>query len=239
MNLVLDFGNTRLKWAVFEHNSMIFFKSTNIFSSSFFEQLLDKYSDIHNVCVSSNSVIPEFISIMCCKKKINYLVLSVSINLPIEIHYKSLKTLGVDRLGLVLGAYKLYKENLLIIDFGTCITYDLLLDNHYYGGQISPGFNMRLSSLHHYTEKLPKLDFEWVDQHIGNTTKSSMLLGVRDSVLFEVENVIDKYRLRYPNIMIVITGGDIKFVKNKLKNINFIHPYLLMEGLNHIIAFNE
>jgi type III pantothenate kinase len=98
---------------------------------------------------------------------------------------------------------------------------------------------MRLTSLHVHTNKLPKINFQHIDNFIGKTTNESMLIGVYDSLLFEVKNVIEKYKSRYPNIRTIITGGDLKIIKNKIKNINFINPYLLMEGLNYIIACNE
>ena len=239
MNLVLDFGNTNVKWALFHDKNMIKFVSATILTKYAFEEILKKYSNIHNICVVGDSDLTEEIHHICLDNEINYLKLTNSIKLPININYRSPKTLGADRIALVMGAHKLYSKDTLIIDCGTCITYDLLVGNDYLGGQISPGLHMRLSSLHFFTKKLPKLNFDFQDYFIGDSTKKSMLIGVSDSILFEIKDVIQKYRLRYPNINVVITGGDAKFVKNKIKNINFINPYLLMEGLNYIIAFNE
>ena len=132
-----------------------------------------------------------------------------------------------------------YEGDKLIIDFGTCITYDLVIGNTYFGGQISPGLVVRLSSLHDYTKKLPQLAFKEINSFIGDTTDKSMLIGVIDSVLFETEKVIQKYKNRYPSIVVIATGGDVEFISERIKNINFIRPHLLMEGLNYIIAFNE
>jgi type III pantothenate kinase len=98
---------------------------------------------------------------------------------------------------------------------------------------------MRLVALHSYTHKLPNINFQESISFIGTTTNESMLIGVYDSVVFEIKNVIEKYKSRYPNVTVVITGGDMKVIKKKIKNINFFDPYLLMEGLNYIIACNE
>ena len=98
---------------------------------------------------------------------------------------------------------------------------------------------MRLASLNHYTGKLPKLDFCFTELFVGDSTKNSILIGIHDSVFFEIQNVIEKYKKRYPKIVTILTGGDMSIVEKKIKNINFNHSYLLMEGLNSIIAFNE
>ncbi len=143
-----------------------------------------------------------------------------------------------DRIALAVGSTQ-FKGDKLIIDFGTCITYDLVIDNKFLGGQISPGFDVRLSSLNYSTSKLPKVTFDYVDKTIGNNTIDCMLIGIKDSILYEVDKVIEKYKKRYPNIKVIATGGNLNIIKNKIKNINFFHPHLLMEGLNYIIAFNE
>ena len=147
--------------------------------------------------------------------------------------------MGSDRIALAVGAATKYSGTKLIIDVGTCITYDIVVDNLYVGGQISPGLKMRLAALHLHTQQLPDINFQETSLFIGTTTTESMLIGVYDSFVFEIQNVIEKYKSRYPNIRVVITGGDMKMIKNKIKNINFFDPYLLMEGLNYIIACNE
>ena len=174
----------------------------------------------------------------CLEKDLRYIDIKESSNLPINIEYETPDTLGPDRIALALGSLK-YPGNKLIIDFGTCITYDIVLNNRYIGGQISPGIETRLASLNYSTEKLPKLNLEYLDLHIGKNTHESMLIGVNDSLLFEVKNVIEKYQSRYSNITVIITGGGSEFIKKRIKNINFVNPYLLMEGLNYIIACNE
>ena len=238
MNLVFDAGNTNLKMGIFDTNDLIYFEHLNNFSSSYFQEIILKYKYIKSVCVSNNANFLSKLPRLCREFDIKHFRISHLTNLPITIDYLTPESLGNDRIALAAGTTKI-KGNKLIIDFGTCITYDLVLDNNFIGGQISPGFDIRLSSLNHYTSNLPKINLEDVDNVIGKNTHECMLIGVIDSVLFEVEKVIEKYKKRFPNIQVIVTGGNLSFVENRIKNINFIRPYLLMEGLNYIIAFNE
>ena len=239
MNLVLDIGNTNVKWAIFDNNKMIEYHSIKDFSIDLFKNIISKYSEIKNVCVCNNSEDIDYINKVCLDLRIRYISVHHLLNLPIHIEYNTPKTLGLDRIMLAVGSMIKYTGDKLIIDLGTCVTYDIVIGNKYIGGQISPGLEMRLASLYTYTNKLPKINFQYIDNFIGKTTHESMLIGVYDSLLFEVKNVIEKYKSRYPNIKTIITGGDLKIIKNKIKNINFFNPYLLMEGLNYIIACNE
>ena len=238
MHLVLDVGNTNIKWALFDNNMLTDYQLIKDLSYDALKAIILKYQKINTLCVSNNTNRLNFIAKICEELSIKYIELSSSSKLPIEIVYNSIETLGVDRIALAVGSTQ-YQGNKLVIDFGTCITYDLVIGNTYMGGQISPGLGVRLSSLHDYTQKLPKLELKEMQHFIGDTTDKSMLIGVVDSVLFETEKVIQKYKNRYPSIVVVGTGGDVEFISERIKNINFIRPYLLMEGLNYIIAFNE
>ena len=239
MNLVIDIGNTNIKWGVFRNNKMIEHHSTHAFSVEYFENILSKYSMLKAECVSNTAENINYINECCLKFNINYVSIKNLSKLPVEIQYKTKDTLGSDRIALAVGAATKYSGTKLIIDLGTCITYDIVVDNLYVGGQISPGLKMRLAALHLHTQQLPDINFQETSLFIGTTTTESMLIGVYDSFVFEIKNVIEKYKSRYPNIRVVITGGDMKMIKNKIKNINFFDPYLLMEGLNYIIACNE
>ena len=239
MNLVIDIGNTNAKWAIFDNQNMLTCNILNSFSLNNVLEIVANYPLVKNLAISNNRKPIKKLQDFCDNKKIKLISITHLSKLPITINYESPDTLGVDRISLAIGASFKYPGNTLIIDLGTCITYDLLLEGQYIGGQISPGISMRLSSLHTFTANLPNLKFKYIEENIGKNTTNSMLIGVLDSILFEIENVIEKYKTRYPNIGVVLTGGDLNIVKNKIKHINFVSPYLLMEGLNYIIAFNE
>tara|TARA_Y100001968_G_scaffold329525_1_gene379063 strand:- start:724 stop:1443 length:720 start_codon:yes stop_codon:yes gene_type:complete len=239
MNLAIDVGNTHVKLAIFNNNKIIDHLTTTKLSVDYLKNIQCNYPSIKNIGFSNTGAPINGLDIFCQESKIKLIKIDATCQLPISINYNTPATLGSDRIALCVGAYINYPGATLVIDLGTCLTYDLLIRDQHVGGQISPGFNMRLLSLTHYTENLPKLNFELTSDIIGQTTKDSILLGVYEGVLFELEGIIQKYKSRYSNIKVVLTGGDVDFVKKRIKNINFINPYLLMEGLNYIIASNE
>ena len=157
MNLVIDIGNTNVKWAVFENNKIIEHHLIHDFSSQCFQNFLSKYSILKTVCVSNTSEHIEYIHKACLELNIQYISVKDLSNLPIEIQYTTQDTLGSDRVALAVGAAMKYSGTKLIVDLGTCITYDIVIDNTYIGGQISPGLKMRLVSLNTDTNKLPNI----------------------------------------------------------------------------------
>ena len=239
MNLVLDLGNTNFKWAILHKGKILDHGVKCDFSLDDLAEIRLKHPIINNICCSKSGGFSQSVEKFCKRFKIKYLEVNHSCHVPISIDYHTPETLGSDRIALCVGAHMTVPGDKLIIDLGTCITYDLLIKNKYLGGQISPGCQMRLNSLYRDTANLPKLNFEINSKDIGKTTRDSILIGVYEGVLFEIEGVIQKHKLRYPNIKVILTGGDGHFFKKEIKHINFINPYLLMEGLNYIIAFNE
>ena len=239
MNLVLDIGNTNTKLAIFENNKMIDNQIVQVLSLDYLKKIMLRYPGISNLCFSNTSSPVNYIQDLCVECKVKYLNVSYKDKLPIIIKYKTPDTLGPDRIALAIGASIKYPGNSLVIDLGTCITYDIILENIYLGGQISPGLTMRLSALNHYTHNLPKINFKKPNIDIGQNTQDSILVGVYEGIISEINSIIEKYKARYSNINIILTGGDKEIFKEKLQNINFIDSYLLMHGLNYIIASNE
>ncbi|MCF4100850.1 type III pantothenate kinase [Gillisia sp. M10.2A] len=241
MNLVIDIGNTLVKMAVFQDATLI--KKKISLRQDFLKNLeeFDKiYSKIEDVMLSSVGKLPEK---WVKKLKEDYNLLTLSQDLPQVFNnkYSTPKTLGNDRVALVSAASKYhFKENVLVIDAGTCVTYDLkTADNEYVGGAISPGLQMRYKAMHTFTENLPLLEPEAEVNLIGNTTKSSMHSGVIFGLVAELDGVIDAYRAQYKDLTIILTGGDAQFLCKRLKNSIFANSNFLLEGLNHILEFNK
>ena len=162
--------------------------------------------------------------------------------MPIKNLYVSTTTLGSDRLAASIGAYSLYpQKNVLVIDAGTCLKFNFTSGNgEYLGGAISPGLQMRFKALQQFTDKLPLVPFdENFNKLIGETTQESILSGVINGILQEVEGTINEYKKLYPDLTIVITGGDTDFFAKHLKNRIFTHPDLVLIGLNEILIFNS
>ena len=165
--------------------------------------------------------------------------LTIQTPLPIKNMYK-VKTLGMDRLAAIIGARDLFGNNVLVIDAGTCLTFDYLdRADCYLGGSISPGIQMKYESLHNFTDNLPLINN--VDQVglIGNDTDTSIKSGVINGTIGEIKQMISLYRERFSGIKVVMTGGDSKFIKSFLDKDVEIEKNLIFRGLKKIFEFNE
>jgi len=237
---VIDIGNSRSKLAVFKDNQQVDVTVyDNDISIDEVNKYLKKYVDVNSVILSS--VVKHSLDLVDISPV--YIELNSDTPLPIKNLYKTPETLGPDRLALVVGANnKFPNENILIIDAGTCITYDFInSQNQYLGGSISLGINMRFQALNNFTKKLPLLgtDEPWkIGEVIGENTDESILSGVLNGVLAEVKGVITSYRNEFPNLELVLTGGDLEFFENELKSDIFADPFLILKGLNEILNYN-
>lgn len=160
--------------------------------------------------------------------------------LPIGNLYETPETLGKDRLAAAVGANELFpNQNILIIDAGTAITYDLVSEkNQFVGGNISPGLQMRFKALNHFTGKLPLISYSDEFQPIGKNTTDAIRAGVQNGILFEIDQTIDLFNRNYQNLQIVMTGGDSIFFDKKLNYSIFVHFNLTLIGLNRILEHN-
>ncbi|MDV7187617.1 type III pantothenate kinase [Lutibacter sp. TH_r2] len=239
MYLIIDVGNTRIKLAVSNgeeliHNEIITYSELE--KTAFF--LIEKYQ-ISDGIISSVADIKKDV-IFKIKNKIKLLTLNSKTKIPFKNKYSTPKTLGVDRIALIAAATKCYPhKNVLVIDAGTCITYDFVNSiSEYYGGAISPGLNMRYKSLNYFTKKLPKLEIKFPTKLIGDSTEECIHVGVSMSVINEIDSYIDLYKEKNKDLMVVLTGGDINFLSNNLKNSIFANPNFLLLGLNSILLHN-
>lgn len=243
MHLVIDYGNTRTKVAVFsptgqQQRQYMWEKPT-----------LDNYACILNeyaidaVIVCSVAAIPDGLLHLLHQRVAYVLVLDHSTPLPMQNGYKTPQTLGYDRLAVAVGANALHPNTpVLIIDAGTAITYDFVSpDNVYQGGNIAPGAAMRFSALHHFTHKLPHLSLpdEEVTDLLGDSTKNAIQLGIVKGIVFEMEGYIAHLKEKYPQLLIFLTGGDAFFFERRVKSSIFVSPNLLLVGLHRILTYNQ
>ncbi len=164
-------------------------------------------------------------------------VLDAKMQIPIRNEYKSCNTLGYDRIAAIIGARSIQSEhNLLVIDAGTAITFDFLIDNAFIGGAISAGISLRFKALNHFTDKLPLLEQSDGRFFIGNDTKSAILAGVQEGAVYEMDGLISLAIETYPGICVFLSGGDSFFFAKRLKNSIFVEPELVLLGLNEIIS---
>jgi type III pantothenate kinase len=241
MNLIIDVGNSFVKVAVYSKAKLL--KKKVITHSNLIDtvdEFLKKHKSIERSIISSvGSILKKDQTQL--EKRLNTLVLNNSTKLPFKNNYKTPKTLGVDRIALVSASVKFYSDrNVLIIDAGTCITYDFITDeNQYLGGAISPGIRTRYKSLNNLTANLPLLETKAPKNIIGRSTEESIHSGVVNGIISEIDGVIDTYKSRYEDLTVILTGGDAKFLSKRLKNSIFANSNFLLDGLNYILEFNS
>jgi len=239
MNLTIDFGNTTIKTGVFDGRKLIHVEKHRKLSERNIISLLKRF-EINRA--SSSSVIQsskkaeEFLS-----GKIQLVRLLPTTSFPIRNFYESPKTLGMDRLANVIGAHSLFpKKNVLVISAGTCITYDVItFGAEYFGGNITPGLDMRLRSMHTFTSRLPLVKKHPTLDLFGRNTKDSMITGVIKERSSKLDGFISSYKKKYPSLKVILTGGDAAFFDGQLESKIFAVPHLVLHALNEILLFND
>lgn len=238
MNLVLDFGNTRIKWAIFDADVLV---ATGKFSDDPDANYLEAINlfPVQNAMYLSTRGIPaDFLN--SWKQSVQLKELNHSVQLPICIEYSTPMTLGMDRIAAAVAA-KLYLPNtpLLVIDMGTCITADYIdQEGRFMGGNISPGIQMRLDAMHTFTAKLPKVEALYCANLFGDSTKEAMQNGGVKGALFELEALFYKASESISGLKMVLTGGDAHYFEMFTNYKIFAAPNLVLEGVNEILQYN-
>ncbi len=167
-------------------------------------------------------------------------VLDYRLPVPVTNGYASPETLGMDRLAAVVGATALHPGRpCLVVDLGTCITYDLVdAAGYYHGGGISPGLRMRFRAMHTFTARLPLIEPEPRAALIGTTTRTAMQSGVVNGLAAELEGMMSRYGAQWSPLTTILCGGDALFFETQLKGIIFVVPELVLLGLNRILLYN-
>lgn len=240
MNLVIDIGNTAAKIAVFDEKKLVKTFQGNNQSLNELSEIAKRYplqkGVIASVITLTNDILDQLEGL-----GIDMLHVNSETPIPITNSYKTPQTLGMDRLAAVVAANELMPgKDLLVIDAGTCITYDFIdADGNYWGGNISPGVRMRLKALHEFTDKLPIVHQEGETPLWGSTTETAIRAGVIHGVSQEIEGYIRQTRKRHPSLSVFLTGGDgVSFSKNRENDI-FMDKDLVLKGLNRILNYND
>jgi len=239
MILTIDVGNTRIKGAVFEGDILLenfVFMKTEVQKN--IQNILKKYQKTTHLVVASVGDVEkqsflEFSSIL------NIHFISHKDLFPFINRYETPHTLGIDRMVLAAGATLQFpNQNRLIVDAGTCVTYDFVDQNdNYLGGAIAPGLRLRYEALHDFTAKLPLLTLENPKHFIGKSTSESIHSGVVNGLVYEIDGFINQYKSQYSNFIIILTGGDAEFLANRLKNTIFANSNFLLESLNQTFQY--
>ncbi len=237
--LCIDFGNTRLKAALFSNNQLqnIFVLCDDV--SAGIKQLVADHKPDASILSSVVNHPPEIENVL--KENTHFHLLSNTSLLPFSIPVGKPETVGADRLAIAAAAVDLFpQQNKLAIALGTCITYNFInTSNQLIGGSISPGMELRFKSLHQFTAKLPLVNGAWNVPLVGYDTVSNIQSGVVLGIAKELDGIIDAYKERYSNFNAFLTGGDIPFVAPHLKNKIFADPDLIFKGLYAISKLNH
>ena len=240
LNLVIDIGNTSTKVALFSNDKLIFNKNYETLTLTDVQTLLKEFNIVRSIVSNVKNEHSELEQLLT--NQTHFLSLNEQTVLPFTNLYSTPTTLGKDRIALVAAAATHFqKTDVLVIDAGTCITYDFIdKDRNYLGGSIAPGVNLRLKALNQYTGKLPLVDFSENEQPklTGDSTVNSIKSGVFYGVKLEMEGVIAQYTKRYEDIQPVITGGNAEMFDLESKNRIFADKFFLLKGLNEILKYN-
>lgn len=237
MNLVIDIGNTNAKYAVFNGRELV---NASVFSNPSLEELKQycaQYpyvsSAIYCSVAKQNAAFTEFLE----RQYKCFIEFTTEKAVPLTIKYKTLETLGPDRLAASIGAMQLVPNtNLLVVNMGSCITYEVITSQkEYVGGKISPGAQMRLKALHHFTAKLPLVELTSFNNDIGQSTNDSIAAGIFKGIVYEIEGTIDQLSQRYAHLQTILTGGDAALFVKAIKKPIFTEPFLVLKGLNEVL----
>lgn len=242
-HLCIDIGNTRLKAAIFQAETGALLDKYQADSPDNLAGLLDfvtaNQPDAAILCSVTDKSHELEAAVAGQVKK--FLKLNASTPLPIMNAYHSPATLGYDRIALAVGTQVHFPGgNVLVVSLGTCITYNFVTSNRAFrGGAISPGLNMRLQAMHHFTDKLPQTSVEGGELILlGYDTETCLRSGAVFGMAAEIEGMVDNYRGQYQDFNAVLTGGDAPYFERKLKSGIFADPDLLFKGLNLILKYN-
>lgn len=236
MNLVIDFGNTNIKCGVFDADTLVKQLSFASLDETRAFIVQDIYYQI-GVCSVNQSreniieVIPELS---------NALFLTYQTPTPLTLDYDTPQTLGMDRLAAAIGGNALFPSTpLMVIDVGTCITYDFVSAKGIYeGGLISPGIELRYKSMNDYTKNLPLLEEREISRLIGKSTEQSMVSGVINGIAGEMQSYISQFMLNNADLKVIMTGGAAKIFESKIKSDIFVALEIVLVGMNRVLEYN-
>lgn len=236
--IVVDIGNTLVKIALFINDDIQWIRSFTSFTAVEASELSISNSEGLQGIISSVSANPGTITSLL--PSVKWMVLDHLTPVPVINKYNTPETLGKDRLAGVVAASSLFPgKNVLVIDAGTAVTYDLVNSmKEYTGGSISPGLLIRFKGLHTFTGKLPLYEAAPYDGLTGSDTKGSIMSGVMTGTRLEMEGFIREYEKKYPDMITVLTGGDAKYFDKMLKSNIFASPNLVLFGLKLILQYN-
>lgn len=237
-NLVVDEGNTLCKIAVLDKNEVLCEASAKEFDMAVVEQMLSKHR-LESAIVASTRAGAERICEELRTKVATVLHFTSQTEVPIGVDYASRQTLGADRIAVAVGVVcEMGIRDALIVDMGSAITFDVVEDGAFKGGNISPGVSMRFRALHEFTALLPLCEAKEPNNRFGSSTAEAIEQGVMQGILHEIEGYVDRISAKNEKKSIIFCGGDAESFVNRIKNAIFAPRKLMFTGLNRILEYN-
>ncbi len=236
--LCFDFGNTRMKCAVFINGEFTGEHVLENDNEDTIRTLIDLYHPDKSILSSVIQHNPAMEVLLAQHTKFHKL--GHTSRLPVTTPVGKPETIGADRLALVVAATHLFPgKNNLVIGLGSAITYNYINKyKEFIGGGISPGMEIRLKSLNAYTAKLPLVKADWNFPLAGYDTRTNILSGVILGMAKEIDGMVEAYEEKYANFNVLLNGGDSALIARHLKKQYFTDPYLIYKGLYVISEYN-
>ena len=237
-NLVVDEGNTLCKVAVMDNSEVLCEWSDREFDMAKIAALVEQFG-VDKAVVASTRGGAEKIGEQLRSKVAKVLHFSSQTEVPIEIEYASRQTLGADRIAAAVGVVcEMGIDNALIVDMGSAITYDVVENGAFKGGNISLGVAMRFRALHEFTASLPLCQATEPNGAFGKSTTEAIEQGVMQGILYEIEGYVERILAENDKKSIIFCGGDAESFVNRIKNAIFAPRKLMFTGLNRILEYN-
>lgn len=241
MNLIIDIGNTCIKLVAFDGGKVVDERRSDKNDVASLRDFCNIYPFTDGIFSAVSDISDEYRTAL---QSLPFRMLELRSGItrvPIKNMYATPGTLGTDRLAAAVGANMLQPgHDLLIIDIGTCVTFDFVNSKgEYLGGNISPGPSMRLRALNDYTARLPLVSRKGDTPDVGNDTETAIRSGVINGVKYEIEGYIRFFLAKYPQLFVYLTGGvhlNLEFSKNLPI---FADDFIVPKGLNRILEYNN
>lgn len=236
MQLALDAGNSSIKFGLFKESELIEFGRIS------YGESISNYVSQEQINYINKIVYTSVVNDLNIQDLPNVPIIGINHQsiFPFKNNYTTPATLGIDRLVACVGAYET-NQNLLVIDAGSCLTYDYVSKSEgYLGGAISPGISMRFQAMNNFTDQLPLIaGFENQPAMVGKSTEACLKSGVINGIVGEINTYISHFEAQSENLKVFLTGGDASFLGTELKNGIFADQNLVLKGLNNLIDLNE
>lgn len=240
MHLVLDLGNTNKKVCVFDAGRMVHLEASDQLSLRTLKEVFASLPAITSGILASVVTVPAYLKHYLEERLNPFIELTNRTPIPVKNLYKTPGRLGKDRLACAVAGSSMFNGfPVLVVNAGTCITYDYITaGREYLGGAISPGIRMRFNALNTFTEKLPLVTLKEPVPLIGDNTEDSISSGVINGVVEEIKGTVRLYRQLYPNLQVVLSGGDAEYLDKHMKIRIFAFPNIVLLGLDEILEYN-